>query len=111
MGEHDLRTEKEQQKSVLAPTELRNRLWNQRNSDRAETRRPACDNKPAGEPKTCSGCNKRTQKRAKSYLAQTKTQQSDKPIRTEKTREKVSALMHFTVEETRGNKGTGSSAN
>jgi hypothetical protein len=44
-------------------------------------------------------------------MAQTKTQQSDKPIRTEKTREKVSALMHFTVEKTRENKGTGSSAN
>jgi hypothetical protein len=28
LGEHDSRNEKEKQKSVLAPTELRNRLWN-----------------------------------------------------------------------------------
>jgi hypothetical protein len=33
LGEHDSRNEKEKQKSVLAPTEPRNRLWNQRTKE------------------------------------------------------------------------------
>jgi hypothetical protein len=62
-------------------------------------------------PRPATGATNEPRSEPKRYLAHTKTQQSDKPIRTEKIREKVSALMHFTVEKTTGNKGTGSNAN